>query len=170
LKKNQSDFQQEMREQIKQLKEELRDKNEELNHYSQVLDSPRPAPKFEMINSKLKIAQLTPKLARLLIHTDVTSNDPITSLTPLLTNEESALDNMTADLSAEGVSPQATPQSALYQPFSEEAIQEIHLHSANLSARPPTPNTPSPTQWSTTLPPPPPPPRPPTPPTPLPRN
>ena len=34
LKKNQADFQEEMRKQIKQLKEELRDKNEELNHYS----------------------------------------------------------------------------------------------------------------------------------------
>jgi hypothetical protein len=108
LKKNQTDFMKVMTEQIEELKEELRDKREELNHYSQVLDSPKPAPRFEMINDNLKLAQLTPNLARLLIHTDVSSSDPISPLTPLLTNEEPALDNMTADSSTERVTPQAT--------------------------------------------------------------
>ena len=162
----------EMKEQMEELREELRDKKLELNHYSQVLDSPKPAPRFEMINANLKLAQLTPNLARLLIHTDVSSSDPISPLTPLLTNEETALDDTTAETPAERVTSQATPPSALYIPRSEEAIRAIknmHLHSANLAARPPTPPpTFSPTQWPTTLPPPPPPP--PTAPTPPPRN
>ena len=150
---------------------ELRDKKLELNHYSQVLDSPKPAPRFEMINANLKLAQLTPNLARLLIHTDVSSSDPISPLTPLLTNEETALDDTTAESPAERVTSQATPPSALYIPRSEEAIKAIknmHLHSANLRAGPPTPPpTIPPTQWPTTLPQPPPPP--PTAPTPPPR-
>ena len=52
------------------------------------------------------------------------------------------------------VTPQATLQSALYQPRSEEdirAIKDMHLHSANLAIRLPTPpHTFSPTQGPTT--------------------
>jgi hypothetical protein len=168
LKKNQAEFIKEMREQMEELKEELRDKKLELNHYSQVLDDSKPATRFERINANLKLAQLTPNLARLLTHTDVSSIDLISPLTPLLANEKQVLDNTSAEAQTDRVTSPATPPSRLYQPRSEKAkiaVRNMHLHSANLAIKPPTSlSTFSPTSWSIT--PPTPPPRPTTPPTP----
>ena len=162
-----------MKQQMDTLKEELRDKKLELSHYSQVFDNSKPAPRFDKLSANLKLAQLTPKLARLLTHTDVSNSDLISPLTPLLTNETQVLDNTSAEA------------FALYQPRSEKAkiaVRNMHLHSANLlvNNRPPTQfSTFSPTSWPTIVPPPAPPPRPTTPtpppapptaPTPPPRN
>ena len=168
LKKNQSEFIKEMKQQMDTLKEELRDKKLELSHYSQVLDDSKPASRFDKLSANLKLAQLTPKLARLLTHTDVSCSDTISPHTPLLTNETQVLDNTSAEA------------FALYQPRSEKAkiaVREMHLHSANLAVnnRPPTQfSTFSPTSWPTIVPPPAttptPPPAPPTAPTPPPRN
>ena len=80
-----------MRQNMKQLEEQLNDKNEELNLYSQILGTPRSDPDFEMINSNLKIAPLTQQMAKLMIHMNPTGNDPATCLTPISTNEEPAL-------------------------------------------------------------------------------
>jgi hypothetical protein len=149
---------------MKQLEDQLSNKTEELNLYSQILGTPRSDPAFEMVNSNLKIAPLTQQMAKLMIHMTPNGDKPATCLTPISTNEEPALatiNHVTPGAASEGWLPrQVTLQAALYQPFQDEAIkaiQRMHLHSTNSEASSSTPRTPSPTPWTTTLPPTPPP-------------
>jgi hypothetical protein len=80
IKKNQEAFKREMKEEIEKLCQELKDKSEDLAHYAQVLIDPKPPPRFEINRADLKVAPLTPHLARMLIHTDISSCDPIPTL------------------------------------------------------------------------------------------
>ena len=150
-----------MSQKMKQLEDQLSAKNDELNLYSQILGTQRHNnPAFEMVNSNLKIAPLTQQMAKLMLHMAPPSDKPATCLTTARTNQEpvlAAMVHVTAGAASEGwMPPQYTLQTALYQPFQDEAIraiQRMHMQSTSSEASSSTSTTPTPTPWTTTVPP-----------------